>query len=136
MGFISAIQTSLRKYVTFSGRASRSEFWWFMLFNLLCLIGSAIISAQIDPSAVTATTGEGSVNFEVNSPVSGIIMLLLTLPTISVTVRRLHDTARSGWWYFIALIPLIGQILLLIWMCSKGTSGDNRLGSDLLAPAA
>ena len=54
------------------------------------------------------------------------------LPHLAVMVRRLHDTGRSGWWYWIALIPLIGAILLLVWFCSRGTVGSNQYGSDPL----
>ncbi|HHB81462.1 MAG TPA: DUF805 domain-containing protein, partial [Aliiroseovarius sp.] len=62
----------------------------------------------------------------------GLFMLATFLPNISVMVRRLHDTDRSGWWYWIVLVPLIGFILLIVWFASKGTTGDNRFGPDPL----
>jgi uncharacterized membrane protein YhaH (DUF805 family) len=136
MGFVPAVQSALKKYVTFKGRACRSEFWWFLLFSILCMVGSAFLAAAIDPSAMVAESGEGSASVEVNSPIIAIVMLLFILPQISITVRRLHDIGRSGWAYFAVLIPLVGPILMLIWTCKKGTDGENKFGADPLAPAA
>ena len=134
MGFVPAIQSALKKYVAFKGRACRSDFWWFILFTTLCLVASVVIAAVADPTAMVTETGAGSASVEVNSPIIAVVALLFILPQISVTVRRLHDTGRSGWAYFIALIPLIGPILLFIWMCKKGTEGENKFGADPLAP--
>lgn len=112
-GFGEAISTCFRKYVTFSGRANRPEFWWFTLFVWL----SALAASVID-SAVLGNYGVLSL----------IVSLGLLLPGLAVTVRRLHDTDRSGWWYFLCFIPLIGIIILIIWFCGRGTPGRNRFG--------
>ena len=117
MTFIEAIQTCLTKYVTFSGRASRSEFWWFVLFSFAASIALSIIDVAI--------LGGYSI-------LSTIFSLAILLPSISVAVRRLHDTDRVGWWYWIVLIPLIGIIVLIVFFAQKGTDGDNRFGADPL----
>ncbi|MCZ8235565.1 MAG: DUF805 domain-containing protein [Inhella sp.] len=92
MGFTDAIKTCFSKYATFSGRATRAEYWWFFLFTFL---GSLI-------------------------PIVGLIFALAVLiPSIAVAVRRLHDTDRSGWWILIGLIPLVGFIVLLVFYCQE-----------------
>lgn len=113
MDFVTAVKTGLGKYVTFDGRARRSEFWFFVLFTVL----AGIVTALID-----LITGLGILN-----PIANLALLL---PTIAVSVRRLHDLGRSGWWYLLILIPLVGIVVLLIWFCGKGTSGANRFGDD------
>ena len=118
MTFKEAIVSCYSNYATFSGRASRSEYWFFTLYHfLLVAICIALFSV-------------------------GIVRLLLAisffaniLPSISVLVRRLHDTDRSGWWYWFVVVPLIGPIMMLVWFCTCGTFGDNRFGSNPLATA-
>jgi uncharacterized membrane protein YhaH (DUF805 family) len=90
----------------------RSEFWWFALFNIIVQV-------------VTTFIDHGVINYPI---LSTIATLALILPGIAVSVRRLHDTDRSGWWLLIGLIPLIGAILLLVWYCTKGSVGQNRFG--------
>ncbi|MEZ5721702.1 MAG: DUF805 domain-containing protein [Paracoccaceae bacterium] len=134
MSFGDAIKTCFSKYVTFSGRAARSEFWWWMLFVWLVQIGLSIVDSVLFG---TVETGDGSFSASTNTPIlSSIFSLAVFLPTISVTVRRLHDTDRSGWWYWLALIPLIGIIVLIVWWANKGTDGPNRFGDDPLNPGA
>lgn len=115
MGFSEAVKSVFSNYVTFSGRAPRSEYWYFCLFVFLVSIGIGIV--------------EGVIGTEV---IGSLFSLAVLLPSIAVSVRRLHDIDKSGWWLLICLIPLIGMIILLIWACSKGTDGDNRYGSDPL----
>ena len=115
MTFVQAVQSCYSNYATFSGRAARSEYWFFVLFQ--CVVGFAC--GLLMP-------------FGIGRALLGIIVLANFLPSISVIVRRLHDTDRSGWWYWIALVPLVGAILLLIWFCTRGTSGANRFGADPL----
>jgi uncharacterized membrane protein YhaH (DUF805 family) len=93
MTFIESIKTCFTKYAEFSGRASRSEFWWWVLFVFL----------------VSAAIGM------VSQVLSGVFSLAVLLPNIAVGTRRLHDTDRSGWWQLVWFIPLIGWILLLVW---------------------
>ena len=109
----------LQKYSDFSGRASRPEYWWFYLFYIVVLIVAMIIDSIV-----------GSSLFANYGIVSVIAMLGFLLPSLAASVRRLHDTDRSGWWLLIALIPLIGAIVLLVFLVSGGTSGQNRFGSD------
>lgn len=134
MSFGDAIKTCFSKYVTFSGRAARSEFWWWMLFVWLVQIGLSIVDSILFG---TVTTGEGSVSASTDTPIlSTIFSLAVLLPTISVIVRRLHDTDRTGWWYWLALVPLVGIIILIVWWATKGTDGPNRFGPDPLNPGA
>ncbi len=130
MDFMTAVKTCFGKYVTFSGRAQRSEFWWFVLF----LMVANFILTMVDSFLFgTVTTMPGGFQAETNTPIfSGIFGLATFLPGISVAVRRLHDTDRSGWWYWIILVPIIGFILLIVWFATKGTHGENRFGQDPL----
>ncbi len=109
----------LLKYAEFEGRARRSEYWLFFLFQILVYIPIVIIGI--------AASGR-----EFDGPSVPFIaaILFFMLPNITVTVRRLHDSDRSGWWYFISLVPLIGGLWLLILTLLDGTSGDNRFGPD------
>jgi uncharacterized membrane protein YhaH (DUF805 family) len=104
----------LKKYVVFSGRARRKEYWMFVLFNI-------IIELVL-----------GFVEWFAGSP--GIVGMLYSLavliPSIAVSVRRLHDTDRSGWWLLIALIPLIGMIVLLAFMVQDSKPGENQYGPN------
>lgn len=131
MGFMGAVRSGFSNYVTFSGRARRSEFWFWVLFVIILQIVGYVIDGVIDPSSVTTEVGDGS--FAVQStggPVTIILMLAVLLPGLAMSVRRLHDTDRSGWWLLIGLVPLIGAIVLLVFYCTGGTSGSNRFGPD------
>ena len=135
MGFSDAIKTGLAKFVTWQGRASRSEYWYFILFNVVVLFVAAILDKVLGTNFKMTNPATG---LEVGLPYGYLYMLgslALLLPNLAVMVRRLHDTDRSGWWYWIALIPLIGAILLLVWFCTRGTDGSNRYGSDPLGDA-
>lgn len=116
MTFPEAISTCFNKYVTFSGRATRSEYWWFALFNILVSVALNVVVQAIGPESVAL------------SLVAAVVSLGLFLPGLAVSVRRLHDIDKSGWWLLVGLIPLIGFILLLIWFCTKGSVGENRFG--------
>lgn len=124
MDFQTAIKTCFSKYVTFSGRASRSEFWWFMLFIIagnfvLGFIDLMLFGRSADGSAV--------------SILGALFSLAVFLPSIAVGVRRLHDVDRSGWWYLLVLIPLIGGLILIVFFfIHRGTPGPNRFGEDPL----
>jgi uncharacterized membrane protein YhaH (DUF805 family) len=112
MGPVDAVQTCLRKYVGFSGRASRAEFWWFFLFYVVVLLVVYAIDSAAKASGI----------------LYAIVALGFFLPTLAVEIRRLHDTDHSGWWLLIALIPLIGTIWLIILWASQGTVGQNKHG--------
>jgi uncharacterized membrane protein YhaH (DUF805 family) len=123
MGFTQAIASGFQNYVNFSGRAARSEFWYWFLFAVLVSIVAGVIDAVLFSSSGL-------------SPISGLVGLALILPGVAVSVRRLHDLDRSGWWIFLGLIPLVGGIILLIWYCMRGTIGSNRFGPDPLGGVA
>jgi uncharacterized membrane protein YhaH (DUF805 family) len=110
----------LKKYAQFDGRASRQEYWFFLLFNLL--ISAFLATVDYFTGTFDAETSLGLL--------SGIYSLGVLIPGISVTIRRLHDTDRSGWWIFISLIPIIGGIVLFIFMVQDSTSGANRYGPN------
>jgi uncharacterized membrane protein YhaH (DUF805 family) len=114
MGFGKAIATCLRKYAVFSGRASRSEYWFFVLFETL-LFATLII--------LDIVAFRGFMNVLLT-----LALLILFLPRLAVLVRRLHDTDKSGWWMLIPLVPVIGSIWLIVILCRRGTDGANRFG--------
>jgi uncharacterized membrane protein YhaH (DUF805 family) len=113
MGFGQAIATCFRKYAVFSGRASRSEYWFWVLFQFLLIVGLTTVDV---------------LTFRTTNVLSGIASLVLFLPSLGVTVRRLHDIDRSGWWVLIYFVPLIGLIVMLVFLCTRGTDGANRFG--------
>lgn len=110
----------LKKYADFSGRARRKEYWYFALFNLII----TFILGMIDGFTGSFSTKAGI------GILGGIYMLAVLIPSISVSVRRLHDTDRSGWWLLIGLIPLIGFIVLLVFMVQDSKPGQNEFGSN------
>jgi uncharacterized membrane protein YhaH (DUF805 family) len=118
--FTEAIRSALSRYAEFSGRARRAEFWYFQLFASVINVVIVLIGAAFDCNEFAVI-------------VAGLIALALILPGLGVTVRRLHDVDRSGWWIFIPLLPVVGSILLLVWECSRGTPGTNRFGPDPIA---
>lgn len=127
MGFGEAVQSCLRQYVGFSGRARRSEYWWFFLFVVIVSAVASVLDALL-----------GTVSDDTNLGVIGTIVgLALVLPIIAVSVRRLHDTSRSGWWYLLVLIPIVGSIILIVFYCLD-SHGDNQYGPSpkAAAPAA
>ena len=126
MGFQEAVRSVLRQYAVFVGRASRSEYWWFVLFNVLTTAVAAVLDLML-------FGGEGS--FLGGSPLETLWSLILLLPNLAVTVRRLHDTGRVGWWLLIGLVPVIGWIVLLFWMVQRGDAGPNAYGPDPLGYA-
>lgn len=131
MTFQEAVKTCLSKYVTFSGRASRSEYWFFYLATVIVIFVAGILDRAL------------GLDFKMSNPVTGleqsvgygwlyvIAGLALLLPSLAAMVRRLHDTNRSGWWWLIALTG-IGAIVLLVWFVTKGTTGENQYGTDPL----
>ena len=107
MNFLQSVSSCLRQYVGFSGRAARSEFWWFCLFQLLISVLLAVVIGH-----------RGSV-----------VSLLLALPSLAVGARRLHDIGRSGWWLLLYLLPLIGSLVLLYWFVQPSEPQSNDYGS-------
>ena len=124
MSFTEAIRTVWSKYATLTGRATRPEYWWWVLFVVLLSIATNIVDGAIlAPMLGFDRYGEFAVQ-----PLSAIVSLVLFLPGICVGVRRLHDIDRSGWWMLIIFIPFIGVLVLLYWLTQRGSDGANRFG--------
>ncbi len=135
MDFQTAIRTCLRKYVTFSGRASRPEYWYFVLFIFLgqILLG---IADNILFKTGHVTSGPGFMGYaSEGGPLGGLFSLAVLLPAIAAGARRLHDQDKSAWWLLIAFIPLIGSLVLLYFMVQPSTPGPNRFGGQRTDPA-
>jgi uncharacterized membrane protein YhaH (DUF805 family) len=109
MNFLKSIETCFYKYIEFNGRASRSEFWWFYLFVIICWI----------------------IGFALGPIIEVIIILGLLIPYIAVQARRLHDIGKSGWLQLISFIPLIGAIILIVWSATEGTKKKNKYGAPI-----
>ncbi len=108
LGPVDAVKSGFQHYVGFNGRASRSEYWWWYLFAVIV----AVVAAIADSSGVLA----------------GLIGLGLFLPGLAVGFRRLHDSGRSAWWLLIAIVPLIGILVLLVFLVSAGDALPNKYG--------
>jgi uncharacterized membrane protein YhaH (DUF805 family) len=119
MGFGEAIQSCFRQYVGFSGRARRSEYWYFFLFIVLVDIVASVLDSVL-----------GTMSDSTNVGVIGTITsLALLLPSIAVAIRRLHDTSRTGWWILIGLIPIVGWIILIVFYV-QDSHPDNKYGAS------
>ncbi len=116
----------LRKYADFTGRAQRAEYWFFTLFYLLFFLALSLVDGAA--GLYNAAYGLGLLG--------GLFALAMILPSIAVSVRRLHDTSRSGWWLLISLIPLIGGVVLLVFVCLDSTPGTNAYGPNPKETAA
>jgi uncharacterized membrane protein YhaH (DUF805 family) len=113
MGFADAIKTCFSKYVDFSGRARRSEFWFWILFDALVSIAVTILDSVLGSEQLIYRLTE----------------LALFLPGLAVAIRRLHDTGRSGWWILLVFAIIVGWIMLLVWFC-QDSEGDNQYGPN------
>ena len=134
MNFIQSISTCMRKYVTFSGRATRSEFWWFYLFTVLVNLvatsqASSFVPTLLDGQDMTENESSYFLNNFFFLYLSTITSLILLLPSLAVAVRRLHDVGRSGWWIDIAF-TVIGIIPLLIWYVTDTKDEENVYGPN------
>lgn len=116
MNFQSSIKTCFNKFAQFSGRASRSEFWFFVLFGT---IGSAV--------AVVIDTMIFNYSWEEDGPIYIIFQIIIFIPSIAVGSRRLHDINKSGWWQLL-IFTIIGIIPLIIWFAKKGYNKKNLYG--------
>ena len=111
---------SLKKYAVFSGRSRRKEYWYFVLFVVFISIVLSIVDNLI--GAYDRSSGAGLL--------SSIFSLAVLIPSIAVSVRRLHDIDRTGWWVLISLVPLVGWIVLLVFHVQDSTPGPNRYGPN------
>ncbi len=110
----------LKKYAVFDGRARRKEYWFFFLFNIVISIILSVIDGLT--GSFNPETGVGLLG--------GIYTIAVLIPSIAVSVRRLHDTNRSGWWLLIGLIPIIGTIICFVFMVQDSNPGENQYGSN------
>jgi uncharacterized membrane protein YhaH (DUF805 family) len=113
--FIGAIKDALARFVDFKTRSTRSQFWWWVLGYLLI----SIVAGFID----------GAIGMSGSDPVGLLVSVVLLLPSIAVSIRRLHDIGRTGWWLLLMLLPIIGSIVLLVFYCTKTQPAANQWGS-------
>ena len=111
---------ALKKYAVFSGRSRRKEYWYFVLFVVIISIALSLIDSLI--GAYDRSSGAGLL--------STIFSLAILIPSIAMSIRRLHDIHRTDWWVLISLVPLIGWIVLLVFHVQDGTPGTNRFGPN------
>ncbi|MCW2543144.1 MAG: hypothetical protein JWM40_696 [Frankiales bacterium] len=114
MSFADAIKTCLAKYADFSGRARRSEYWFFSLAILLAYVVCIVVTAVVKPLGILLIV---------------VLVLAAIVPGLAVSIRRLHDTGKSGWWYLIGFVPFVGGIILLVFMVSD-SGPDNMYGPN------
>jgi uncharacterized membrane protein YhaH (DUF805 family) len=117
MNFFEAVESNLRNYATFSGRATRSEFWYWTLPVVIINVVLGIVDERLSPGT----------EFGALSWVTMIFFLVSLIPTLAVSIRRLHDIDRSGWW-FLLWFTLVGGFVLIYWACQPGTAGSNSFG--------
>lgn len=140
IGFVPAVKRFFKKYATFVGRASRGEFWWAYLFTAVVdvVLYAIVIGGVV--SAATASSGSGAAprlgaGIYVASSLLGLFILATFIPYLAVTVRRLHDTGRSGFNVFLGFIPLVGGIILLIFLVSGTATAAEQYGPPTSQPS-
>lgn len=111
----------LKRYADFSGRSRRKEYWMFILGVFIAVILASIIEGVLGLSGMVGG---------VYGPITTIILLGIIIPGIAVQIRRFHDQDKSGWFVLLGLIPFVGGLIVLVFMCLEGTSGPNRFGPD------
>ncbi len=124
---VESIKSVLSKYAVFSGRARRSEYWWFALAN--GIVSSILYAIAVGPTLVSSYNN-GTTTINTGGAVYGLYGLAVLLPGLGVLVRRLHDTGRSGWYCWMALIPFAGVFIVLYYLIQEGTAGANAYGPD------
>jgi uncharacterized membrane protein YhaH (DUF805 family) len=121
MNFVEAVKSGFNNFHNFTGRSSRSEYWFWFLFGVL----SGLVLGFIDATIFGAT----------KTPLSTFFSIFTFIPGIAVGARRLHDIGKTGWLQLLWIIPVVGWIILIVWFCTKGPASDNRFGPDPLATA-
>jgi uncharacterized membrane protein YhaH (DUF805 family) len=111
MSFGDAVKTCFTKYAVFQGRANRPEYWWFLLSYVIVYAVAYAVASAIDVVALAF-----------------LVPLAFFIPLLAAAVRRLHDTGRSGWWYLIGLVPIVGFIILIVFLATVGNPGPNEYG--------
>lgn len=113
--FGEAVKRAFSNYCCFSGRASRSEYWWWALFT-------AIVGTVVNYISLLILSDSAA------QIVSGIVSLAFLLPSLGLCVHRLHDIGKSGWWWLLVFIPIVGAIILIVWFCKDSQPADNQYG--------
>lgn len=128
MKMMDAVKHVFSNFATFSGRARRSEYWYFFLFSTIVTSLLGVFSKQV-PVEIS-----GQVFMIQENKLLSLYQLIVFLPTLAVVIRRFHDVGKSGWNYFWFLLPIIGWIMILVWLCRDSERGANRFGPDPKAP--
>ncbi|WP_369857703.1 DUF805 domain-containing protein [Candidatus Thalassolituus haligoni] len=115
-----SVITAFKRSLDFQGRSGRKEYWLFYLFTLVIYVVLAVLAAATEAMLVGVLLGFYGV--------------AIIVPSLAVSIRRMHDCNRSGWWVLINLVPLVGVFIYLYFAVSKGTEGENRFGADPLQP--
>ncbi len=121
-----AARSVLSQFATFTGRASRSDYWWWVLAYVLALFAIGLV----DTFVIAPSLGFNITDENAGQPLSMLFVLAMFLPNLAVSVRRLHDLNKSGWWLLLGLLPVVGVLVLLYWIIQRGTEGSNDFGSD------
>lgn len=116
VSFSQAVRMAFDSYCRFQGRSSRSEYWWWVLFVAILSFCIGIIEGILGFSMTAVQT------------TSGILSLVLLLPGLGLSVRRLHDIGKSGWWILLGFIPVVGAIILITWFARNSEMTENRYG--------
>jgi uncharacterized membrane protein YhaH (DUF805 family) len=124
VGFREAVEQAFRNKFVYRGRASRSAYWWFSLFQCLVIFAIDIVIAVLPVGGTVSNSPSGPGIIE--PIVLGLVSICLAAPNLALTVRRLHDTDHSGWWQLIVIVPFVGAIVLFIFTLLRGTPGPNR----------
>ena len=111
----------LKRYAEFTGRSRRKEYWMFVLLSIGIYIVASILDRIAGMNGMIAGT---------YGPITTLVALGLLVPSLAVSIRRLHDSDRSGWWLLLGLVPMVGEIIVLVFMALEGTRGANRFGAD------
>lgn len=119
--FRAAVESAYRRMFDFEGRSSRAEYWYFLLFYLVFAFVMGLFIDDDGPGLIVGVA-------------AFVIGIANMIALIAVSVRRLHDIGKSGWWLFIGFIPIIGGLILLVWHCVRGDDGNNRFGLSPLQP--
>ncbi len=123
MNFGQAIGSCFSNYIGFEGRAPRSEYWYWVLFTFIVAIVTAVLDRVLFPGNEL-------------SPINTLFNLAILLPSLAVLIRRLHDIDRTGWWWLLIFVPVVGWIVLIIWAIQRGDETNNRFGADPLVARA
>lgn len=115
ISFVDASRLFFQRAFDFEGRSSRAEYWWAYLMGILLYLGGSIVLGVLG---------------QLGAIIFFLILLGMIIPGLAVVIRRLHDTDRSGWWILIGVVPLVGFIVMLVFMCTPGTKGPNKFGQD------